>query len=86
MYRDIQRDEAQMVVDELVDIQTDMAASAHSQLPPAMPLTDAGLSDPAVNSPRRAAWLADEAAEAERRRQLLSRRDFFGGGGPKADE
>jgi hypothetical protein len=36
-YRDVQRDEATMVVDELVDIQQDMIATAPSSEPPATP-------------------------------------------------
>jgi len=94
-YRDVQRDEAQMVVDELVDIQADMAATDQA---PAQRATDQaersptaegaanGVSDPAINSPRRARWLAEQAAEEERRRQPLSRRDFFARGGTKPDE
>lgn len=42
-------------------------------------------SDPAVNSPRRAKWLAEQAAEAERLRQPFSRRDLFGRGTPRSD-
>jgi hypothetical protein len=82
LYRDVQRDEAQMVVDELVDIQTDMADSPPS--PP--PATAAGSHDPAVNSPKRAKWLAEQAAEAERLKAPLSRRDLFNRANPKADE
>src|SRR5260221_13966583 len=37
IYRDVQRDEAQMVVDELVDIQADMAAAAQPELTAAAP-------------------------------------------------
>ena len=84
IYRDVQRDEAQMVVDELVDIQSDIAASSQpDQL--ARPAPATGANDPAINSPRRARWLAEQAAEEERRRQPLSRRDFFSGGA-KPDE
>ncbi len=86
IYRDVQRDEAQMVVDELVDIQSDMAASGQpEQLATPAPVTATGATDPAINSPRRARWLAEQAAEEERRRQPLSRRDFFSGGA-KPDE
>ena len=76
-YRDVQRDEAAMVVDELIDIQRDLAAAAQPlDVPPgAVP---AATGDPAVNSPKRAKWLAEQAAEAERLRQPLSRRDLFG--------
>jgi hypothetical protein len=70
-YRDVQRDEATMVVDELVDIQQDMIAADQPETPP-----PAG-GDPAINSPRRAKWLAEQAAEAERLRQPVSRRNLF---------
>jgi len=83
IYREVQRDEAQLIVDELVDIQADMAATEATQEP--APLTPAGTRDPAINSPRRAKWLAEQAAEEERRRQPLSRRDFFGGGAKPED-
>lgn len=72
-YRDIQRDEASMVITELEDIRDDMAASATPEELPASPVTG----DPAINSPRRAKWLAEQAAEAERLRQPVSRRDLF---------
>ena len=81
-YRDVQRDEAAMVVDELVDIQRDLAAAAQPlEVPPA-----AATGDPAVNSPKRAKWLAEQAAEAERLRQPLSRRHLFGRVSPKGEE
>lgn len=74
-YRDIQRDEANMVIRELVDIQQDMATSPTPEdVPP--PPTLFG-HDPAANSPRRAKWLAEQEAEAERLRQPVSRRDLF---------
>ena len=75
-YRDVQRDEATMVVDELVDIQRDMIGAAQpSEQQLETPPTLGG--DPAINSPRRAKWLAEQAAEAERLRQPVSRRDLF---------
>jgi hypothetical protein len=80
IYRDVQRDEAQMVVDELVDIQTDVADSD-----PPPEVAEPG-SDPAVNSPRRARWLAEQAAEAERLKAPMSRRDLFNPAGPKAED
>jgi hypothetical protein len=85
IYRDVQRDEAQMVVDELVDIQADMAAAEAAEITPRTTSSVANGGDPAINSPKRARWLAEQAAEDERRRQPLSRRDFFGGGA-KPDE
>jgi hypothetical protein len=80
IYRDVQRDEAQMVVDELVDIQTDISVSA-----PPPEVAEPG-NDPAVNSPRRAKWLAEQAAEAERLKAPMSRRDLFNRAGPKAED
>jgi hypothetical protein len=73
-YRDIQRDEAAMVVDELVDIQQDMIATTSAPLPP-LDVPTGG--DPAAHSPRRAKWLAEQEAEAERLRQPISRRELF---------
>ena len=88
-YRDVQRDEAAMVVDELVDVQNDMAAAALPkpaeplEVPPSAP----GVArDPAINSPKRAQWLAEQAAEEERLKQPLSRRDLFGKVAQKDDE
>ena len=83
IYRDVQRDEAQMIVDELVDIQADMASAKHTdigQMQPVEPTAAGGSGDPAINSPRRAKWLAEQAAEDERRRQPLSRRELFSRG------
>jgi hypothetical protein len=94
-YRDIQRDETQLAVNELVDIQADMTAAATTSqaadgpaaptAPPAPAAPNAANPrDPAVNSPRRAKWLAEQAAEAERLRQPVTRRDLFGRATPKA--
>ena len=77
--RDIQRDEADMVVQELVDIQTDVDDATPLQAPP-----EGG--DPAVNSARRAQWLAEQEAEAERLREPLSRRELFNRVAQKDDE
>lgn len=86
-YRDVQRGEAAMVVDELVDIQSDMAAAAQPPEPPQVPPGVPGAAhDPAINSPKRAKWLADQAAEEERLKQPLSRRDLFGKVAQKDDE
>lgn len=80
IYRDVQRDEASMVIDELVDIQASIADSAPP--PPASELTG---HDPALNSPRRARWLAEQAAEAERLKQPMSRRDLLARGPTKGE-
>jgi hypothetical protein len=87
LYRDVQRDEAQIVIDELVDLKTDLTAAAQPAEPPSEPPPVAAAGhDPAINSPRRARWLAEQAAEAERLKQPLSRRDLFGCGSTRPDD
>ena len=77
-FRDVQRDESQIVVDELADIQLEATTQATAvQVPDAH--------DPAMNSPKRARWLAEQAAEAERLKQPFSRRNLLGGGAPKTE-
>jgi len=75
---DIQRNEAEMVVQELVDIRVELGDDS---LPP----TPAG-ADPAANSARRAQWLAEQEAEAERLREPISRRELFNRVAQKDDE
>jgi hypothetical protein len=103
LYRDVQRDEAQMVIDELLDLQNDMAATSDPLAPatgpgstgpgttgPGVPVppppTASGRVDPAANSPRRAKWLAEQAAEAERLKQPISRRNLFNRAPPKPED
>jgi len=80
IYRDMQRDEAAMVTEELVDIQ--------GGIEEALPAPEAPTvgHDPAVNSPRRAKWLAEQAAEAERLKAPMSRRELLSHGPQKPDE
>lgn len=76
-FSEVQRDEARIVIAELVDIHAEMSVvdSGERAITPR---------DPAAHSPRRAKWLADQAAQAERLeqskqlKQPLSRRDLFG--------
>jgi hypothetical protein len=72
-YRDIQRNEATMVVDELEDVQSDMINAAQQPPSPAPGVPG----DPAANSAKRAQWLAEQEAEAEKLRQPVSRRELF---------
>jgi hypothetical protein len=81
IYRDVQRDEAAIVSEELVDIQGGLAESL-----PAPAETEAEGDDPAINSPRRAKWLAEQAAEAERLKAPMSRRDLLGHGPTKPED
>lgn len=74
-FSQVQTDDGRTVDAELADIREDLIAQAETHAPVEVATTPPG--DPAANSPKRAAWLAAEAAEAERRRQPMSRRDFF---------
>lgn len=86
-YRDIQRDEATMVVGELVDIQSDMINAAQPPTPGEPAPAGAGVpGDPAANSAKRAKWLAEQSAEAEKLRQPVSRRELFNRVSMKDDE
>ena len=69
-FRDIQRDETMMVVQELTDLQDDLVSGTPQ------PKVAPG-SDPAAYSPRRAKWLAEQQAELDRRREPMSRRELF---------
>jgi hypothetical protein len=74
-FQGMQRDEGQLVVDELSDIRADLAASASKPGHTEIELT----SDPAVDSPKRAKWLAEQAARDEQLRRPRSRRQLLGG-------
>jgi hypothetical protein len=71
----LQADEAQLVIDELTDIRNDLSASesAPDQADPVV------LGDPAVDSPKRARWIAEQAARDEQLRRPRSRRQLLGG-------
>jgi hypothetical protein len=84
VYRDVQRDEAHLVVDELVDIQSEVSrAAAPAQRvdpPPAVdPDTPVAASPEEAwrTSPKRAQWLAEEAERDAEARAPRTRRDLF---------
>jgi hypothetical protein len=69
----LQLDEAQLVLDELGDIRAELAVlESESASEPEIG------KDPAVDSPRRARWLAEQAARDEALRRPRSRRQLFG--------
>ena len=68
VFRDVQRDEGQLVVDELVDIQTDIASAE-----PAQESAQEPDPEPWKASPKRAQWLAEQT-------RPRSRRELFGRG------
>jgi hypothetical protein len=76
VFRDLQRDEGQLVSAELADIQSELMPVPVEDAPPAEPGLPAA--DAWQASPKRAAWLA----EREKARQPKSRRDFLRRGGP----
>ena len=78
-FKDLHASELQLILDELSSFRAELAALAQpTQTTPAPP------DDPGANSPRRAAWLAEQARKEAERRAPLSRREFLRGG--KAEE
>jgi hypothetical protein len=80
VYRDVQRDEGQLVVDELVDIQAAVSAAATPSPPPVDPEAPTAATPPEDtwrNSPKRAQWLAEEAQRDAEARAPRTRRDLF---------
>jgi hypothetical protein len=75
-FQAMQRDEGQLVVEELADIRADLArgASESDSREERIPLKD-----PAVDSPKRARWLAEQAARDEQLRRPRSRRQLLRG-------
>jgi hypothetical protein len=70
VFQQMQADEGQLVLDELQDIRAGLITEAEFTVPSV---------DPAVDSPKRARWLAEQMARDEKLRRPRSRRDFFGG-------
>ena len=78
VFRDVQRGEGDLVVDELVDIQQAVSQAAQQTLPepdPEAPI--ARPEDAWRNSPKRAKWLAEEALREAEARAPRTRRDLF---------
>lgn len=78
VYRDVQRDEGQLVIDELLDIQGDVIRTAEPVAPPPPDAPVAAPEDQWLASPRRAQWLAEQAERDAQARAPRSRREFFG--------
>ena len=78
VYRDVQRDEGQLVIDELLDIQGDVIRTAEPVAPPPPDGPVATPQDQWLASPRRAQWLAEQAERDAQARAPRSRREFFG--------
>jgi len=78
VFRDVQRGEGDLVVDELVDIQQAVSQAAQQTLP--TPDPDAPIARPEDawrNSPKRAQWLAEEARREAEAKAPRTRRDLF---------
>jgi hypothetical protein len=73
-FKTLHESELAMILDELTAFRAELAAMATPPDAPAAPL-----SDPAANSPKRAAWLAAEQKKEEERRAPRSRREFLRG-------
>jgi len=88
IYRDLHTQEAGLILDELADVRADLdrpspanAPSPPEPSPPAVPSDPSARPDPAANSPKRARWLAEQAAQARlaagAAQRPRSRRDLF---------
>jgi hypothetical protein len=76
-FQQMQRDEAQLVIDEITDIRAEMSAAASKSEQEQLKVLN--FEDPAVDSPKRARWLAEQAARDEQLRRPRSRRHLLGG-------
>jgi hypothetical protein len=74
-FKTLHESELGMILDELTAFRAELAAMA----PPPSDAPVAPTSDPAANSPRRAAWLAEEQRKEEEKRAPRSRREFLRG-------
>jgi len=72
-------DEAQLVIDELLDIRTELGERDSASASEPVEGETRVLVDPAVDSPKRARWLAEQAARDEQLRRPRSRRQLLGG-------
>jgi hypothetical protein len=64
-----------LILDELTAFRAELAAMA----PPLSDAPAAPLSDPAANSPKRKAWLAEEQRKEDEKHAPRSRREFLRG-------
>lgn len=85
-FKELYAGELQIVLDELTSIREEIASLAPKDTPEGVESaseSQAAPSDPAANSPRRAAWLAEEKRKEEQRKAPLSRRELLRGRDPK---
>ena len=77
-FKELHATELQLVLDELSSLRAELAGLAQPAATPPAPAND-----PAANSPKRAAWLAEQQRKEDERRAPLSRREFLRGGKPE---
>jgi hypothetical protein len=75
-FKELHANELQLILDELTDIASEVAAQAKEP----EPSTADTAADPAAASPKRAKWLAEQ----ERKTQPLSRRELLRGRDPES--
>jgi hypothetical protein len=81
-FKEMYAGELQIVLDELTSIREELASLAPKDTTAAIesaPEVPGLPTDPAANSPRRAAWLAEEKRKDEQRKAPLSRRELLRG-------
>ena len=75
-FKELHASELGLILGELASLRADLAAMA---APPSDPAAQTGtLADPAAGSPKRAAWLAEEARKEQKRKAPKSRRELLG--------
>lgn len=75
-FKELHATELGQILDEVSSLRTDLAAMV---APPAPSERAATPTDPAAASPKRSAWLAEEARKEQERNAPKSRRELLGG-------
>jgi hypothetical protein len=78
-FKELHATELNLILGELTSLRTELAAMAAPPVEPAPGTPTPTLADPAAASPKRAAWLAEQARKEEERRAPLSRRELLRG-------
>jgi hypothetical protein len=84
-FKELHASELQLILDELASIRVELASFApKTEEAPSEKTegTSATPADPAANSPRRAAWEAEQQRKAEQQKAPLSRRELLRGRDP----
>ena len=76
-FKELHANELGQILDELASLRADLAAMAAPRSD--TPASAGTLYDPAAGSPKRAAWLAEQARKEQQKKAPLSRRELLRG-------